>query len=122
MKLLKTVPLLPIAIGAVIVTGCASKPAEPTVADRMRGHAADIQREADLKSSLAQQWEQGGALIATGTRRVDEGERRMREAEREMEKARAQVARGRNEVSEGEQLVEDAEQKFRQEFPELKLN
>ncbi len=122
MQSLKVSQCLSLVLGAVLLTGCASKPAEPTVADRMRGHAADVQQSADLKDSLAQQWERGGALLATGNRNVEEGERRLRAAERDVERAREQIKRGRGEVSEGQKLVRDAEQRFSREFPGLELN
>lgn len=122
MKRLTVIPWLPMALAATIVAGCASEPAAPTVADRMRGHAADMQQEADLKSALAQQWERGRELAAAGNRKIEEGERRMRAAERDMEKAREQVRSGRSELKEGQKLVEEAEQRFRREFPGLDLN
>lgn len=121
MKPLDAIPSLAVVLGAAIITGCASEPAAPTVADRMRGHAAEVQQEADLKGSLAKQWERGSKLVATGSRRVEEGEQRLQAAKREQEKAREQIERGRSEMREGRELVEDAEQRFQQQFPGLEL-
>lgn len=122
MKALTLIPWLPMALGTAIIGGCASEPTAPTVADRMRGHASEIQKEADLKSSLAQQWERGRELAGTGNRKIEEGERRLRAAERDMERAREQIRNGRSEVREGQKLVQEAEQRFRREFPGLELN
>lgn len=122
MKHVGTSPYLALALVAALLSGCASKPAEPTTADLMRGHASDEQESVDRKSMLAERWERGKKLGAEGSKRIQDGEERLQKAEREAEKARQQIERGKREITEGSKLVREAEQRFREEFPDMKLD
>lgn len=92
--------------------GCA--PTEPTPADFMRGHAAELQSEVDLRDELARDWDRGEWLIKTGERHVKVGEEQMAEGKENIE-------RGNQEILEGRMLIERSEGMFRESFPGLKL-
>ncbi|MGY6587038.1 MAG: hypothetical protein ACXIUB_01995 [Wenzhouxiangella sp.] len=103
---------------ALALSACASK--QPTMADEMREAAAGVQAEADRQAALAEDWERGQALIASGERKISRGERRVSDAERALSRGRDEIAEGRRELDEGRRLVERSERAFReiQQAPE----
>lgn len=106
-----------LAAGLVMfsLSGCMGGPeAPPTTADLMRGHAADVQSEVDLKNQLAEDWERGAELVRTGRERVNENEQSIREANE-------QIEQGKREIAEGNRLMEKSENAFRENFPGLAL-
>lgn len=109
-----------ISIGLCLLAlvGCAGN---PTSSDRMREHAAEDQVEVDLKKQIANKLEKGEKLVATGEKRVKEGEKRVREAERNLKKGQEEIERGRREIAEGQKLIEESKEKWRQNYPELKI-
>ena len=94
--------------------GCAAPNDPPTPADYMRGHAATLQSEVDLKDSLAKDWDRGAHLIKTGEKRVKVGEE-------QMAKGKENIEIGNQEILEGKMLIENSERTFRESFPGLKL-
>lgn len=104
----------PLAVGIFVLSGCASRETTPTLADEMRSTAAGIQAEADQFAELADQWDRGQALIASGERKIERGERRIRSAERDLERGQRDVTEGEEEVSEGRRLVSESERKLEQ--------
>jgi len=120
MSTLRLVPGLVLA-GSLMLAGCSSKPAAPSMSDMMRGHATESQTRTDLKSDIAKDWDRGQKLIADGNKNVREGERRVERAERDLETGRTQLQRGQRELEEGNRLVQDSERRFREAFPELQL-
>ncbi|MCC5865555.1 MAG: hypothetical protein JJU31_10580 [Wenzhouxiangella sp.] len=104
----------PLAAGILILGGCASRETTPTLADEMRSTAAGIQAEADQFAELADQWDQGQKLIASGERKVDRGQRRITSAQRDLERGQREVAEGEEEISEGRRLVSESERKLEQ--------
>ena len=92
--------------------GCA--PTEPTPADYMRGHAAALQSEVELKDSLARDWDRGARLIKTGEKRVKVGEE-------QVAKGKENIETGNQEILEGRMLIENSERAFHENFPGLKL-
>lgn len=114
-----------ICLTFLVLAGCASK---PTAADFMRGHATEVQAQADLKSQLAKDWDRGSKLVASGEKRVRDGEKRVRDAERRVESAERDIKigqdnieYGRREIAEGQQLINESETIFTENFPGLKL-
>lgn len=101
-----------LAFGALYLTGCGGRETTPTLADEMRGSAADIQVEADRHGQLAEDWERGQSLIASGERKIERGERRIQSAESDLERGRREVSEGEAELREGRRLVEESEQMF----------
>ena len=97
-----------------MLSGCASRETTPSLADKMRSNAAGIQAEADQFAELADQWDRGQALIASGERKIERGERRIRSAERGLERGQREVTEGEDEVSEGRRLVSENERKLEQ--------
>jgi len=93
--------------------GCAA-PSDPTPADYMRGHAAALQSEVDLKDSLAKDWDRGDHLIKTGEKRVKVGEE-------QVAKGKENIEIGNQEILEGRMLIENSERMFHESFPGLKL-
>ncbi len=106
--------LLMLTIPLLQLTGCASREKAPTIADEMRGVAADIRSEADRRAQLADDWERGQSLITSGERTIDRGERRIEAAERELERGRREIQDGEAELSEGRRLVAESERRFEQ--------
>lgn len=113
-----------VLIGAVVAltAGCASKPVQPTLGDAMREHSEDMQREADTRQQLAEDWERGAALVKAGEKKVERGEQLIREAEELLEKGTRQVERGTREIAEGRALKTTSERLFRELFPDLSLD
>lgn len=110
------------SIFLLVLSGCASK---PTTADLMRGHAAELQEEVDLRNQFAKEWEKGTKLISSGEKRVDDGEKRVKSAERDLKSAQrdlkegqADIKNGTRDIAEGQRLVRESERKFRENFPE----
>ncbi|MFU8832089.1 MAG: hypothetical protein ACNA7J_08030 [Wenzhouxiangella sp.] len=105
-----------LALAAILIqlTGCASRETAPTLADEMRGSAAEVQVEADRRAQLAEDWERGQSLITSGQRKLDRGERRIEAAERDLERGRNEVEEGQAELSEGRRLVAESERQFEQ--------
>ncbi|MDO9264803.1 MAG: hypothetical protein Q7U02_12620 [Desulfosalsimonadaceae bacterium] len=101
-----------LAMLSSILAGCA--PTEPTKADYMRGHAAALQSEVDLRDSLAKDWDRGARLIKTGEKRVKVGEE-------QMAKGKENIEIGNQEILEGRMLIENSERMFHETFPGLKL-
>ncbi len=117
--------LLPLSL----LVACASKPAEPSMADLMREHKTELQAQIDLKTELARSWDQGTAQGADAARRLQDAERRARDAERrqrsaeaDLRKAREDAERARRDADAARQRVADSERRFREAFPELSLS
>lgn len=100
--------------GLLLLAGCAIRDTTPTLADEMRGSAAEVQQEADRRARLAEDWERGQSLIASGQKKLERGENRIESAERDLERGRREVREGRDELSEGRRLVAESERRFEQ--------
>lgn len=111
-------------VGAILLLagGCASNPAEPTLADSMREHSAEQQRQSDAKQQLARDWERGAELVQSGEKLVARGEERIEAAEKAMEKGTSEIERGNEQILEGEELKTRSERRFREQFPDLPLD
>lgn len=110
------------AIAAIfMLTGCASQPAEPTLADTMREHSAEQQRQSDAKKQLARDWERGAELAESGRELVARGESRIEDAEKAMARGADEIERGTEQIAEGEELKARSERRFRELFPDLTL-
>lgn len=96
----------------ITMGGCA--PTEPTKADYMRGHAAALQSEVDLRDNLAKDWDRGARLIKNGEKRVKVGEE-------QMAKGKENIEIGNQEILEGRMLMDNSERMFHESFPGLKL-
>lgn len=118
---IKPIRLAMIAGSFVLAAGCASKPVEPTLADSMREHSEQSQRQSEAKKELARDWERGSALIEEGRERVERGQQRIEEAEKAIERGTAEIERGNEQVTEGRTLKAQSEQRFRERFPDLSL-
>jgi hypothetical protein len=105
-----------LAIAAL--AGCSSN---PTAADTMRGHAADVQTRADEEKQSASDWDTGQKLIASGNKNIAAGEKRALAAEKNLQRGQEQMALGRRELAEGNALVEAAERSFHRAYPEETL-
>lgn len=110
-----------VAGSVAVAAGCASKPVEPTLADVMRDHSVEAQRQSEIKKELARDWERGNELAEDGERLVARGERRVEEAEDARERGLEEIERGREQIVEGEELKASSEQRFRERFPDLSL-
>ena len=105
-----------------LAAGCASKPTEPTIADAMRAHSDEQQRQSEFKKELAADWERGNALLDAGSKKIARGERRIEEAEEAIEKGQAEIESGTAQMAEGRALKAQSERRFRERFPELSLD
>lgn len=112
MNIRSTLLTTTISISLLGLTACASRETTPTLADEMRGSAAEVQAEADRRAALAEDWERGQSLIASGERNIERGERRISSAERDLERGQREVREGRAELEEGRRLVERSERQF----------
>lgn len=121
MTTINRIRLATIAGSIVLAAGCASKPVEPTLADAMRGHSEQAQRQSQAKKELARDWERGSELADDGRELVARGEKRIEDAEEAMERGLAEVERGNEQVVEGEELKARSERQFRDRFPDLSL-
>ena len=101
-----------LVVTSLHLAGCASRETTPTLADEMRGAAAEVQSEADRRAQLADDWERGQSLINSGQRKIDRGERRVEAAESELERGRREIEEGEEERREGRRLVAESEQQF----------
>ena len=107
-----------IVILLFVLAGCSSK---PTKADAMRGYATELQKQVDLKNSLAKDWEKGANLIESGEKLLKESEEKMKRAEELIEEAREAKEEGTEQVNEGIKLIEESEKTFRENFPGIDL-
>lgn len=105
-------------LAVAALAGCSSN---PSAADTMRGHAADVQSRADQENKSAADWDKGQKLIASGDKNIAAGEKRAAEAERNLKRGQDQIALGRRELAEGKALVEAAERSFRLAYPDETL-
>lgn len=106
--------VLAVTVAMVALSGCRGGAQPTTTADIMRGHAADVQAEVELKNQLANDWERGSSLAQTGRQRVREGEKMIRDGN-------ALINQGKRDIAEGTQLMQDSELRFQQNFPGLQL-
>jgi septal ring factor EnvC (AmiA/AmiB activator) len=108
-----TIILFSLTVGLLQLTGCGSRETTtPTLADEMRGAAAEVQVEADRRAQLAEDWEHGQSLITSGQRKMNRGEQRIESAERDLERARREIEEGQAELREGRRLVAESERLF----------
>lgn len=105
----------------LLVGGCASTPSEPTLADSMREHSAEQQRQSDAKKQLARDWERGAQLVEAGEKLVARGEERIEDAEQAIKKGRSEIELGNQQILEGQALKAESERRFRERFPDLSL-
>jgi len=103
----------------MVLAGCAAS--QPTTADLMKGHASEIQAQADLQNQLAKDWKKGTALTSTGEKRVNDGEKRVKSAESDLKKGQDDIEQGSREIAEGQKLIQESERQFRENFPELDI-
>lgn len=106
--------ILVFGVAMFALSGCAGNEKPATTADIMRGHAADVQTEVDLKEELAKEWERGSELSQTGRERIRDGQEMIQEGQ-------SQINQGKREMAQGTQLMQDSERRFRQNFPGLQL-
>jgi len=102
------------AAGLVVVwlTGCASN--KPTTGELMKTHGTEMKEQADLKASLAKDWEKGDEMVKSG-------EKRIKKANQTIERARRDSERGDRDIREGHRLMQESERKFREAFPDLNI-
>lgn len=96
--------LFALSTGLLQMSGCASQ--DPTIADEMRGAAAEVQSEADRRSQLADDWERGQSLLTSGQRKIERGEQRIERGQSEIEEGQAELREGRRLISESERQFE----------------
>jgi hypothetical protein len=118
-KMLKPI-LMAFALTAMV--GCATQEKAPTRADMMRGHADQVQSQADLQNEIARDWERGQKLLQDGEKRIRDGEERVAAAEDNLARGRDQIERGTREANEGQRMIRDAERRFQTYFPDLELD
>ena len=123
MSYLKILVSFAVAGAAVLFSGCASNPSK---ADAMRDHRSNVQfqaqAESELQEQLAQDWDRGQKLIASGQKNINDGERRIDSAEKNLQRGREQLELGNREFAEGTDLVRNSEWRFREAFGrDLKL-
>jgi len=106
--------ILAVGILMFALSGCAGREKPATTADIMRGYAADVQAEVELKEQLAKDWERGSELAQTGRERIRDGQEMIQEGN-------SQINQGKREVTQGTQLMQDSERRFRENFPGLQL-
>tara|TARA_R110002111_G_scaffold246754_1_gene309470 strand:+ start:507 stop:827 length:321 start_codon:yes stop_codon:yes gene_type:complete len=97
------------------LSGCAS---QPNSADIMRGHAAVVQDQLDLRNQLADDYEQGTKLINSGQKRVEKGEKLVKQAEKNLNEGKSTIKKGYQEIREGNELMLESERRYRENFPE----
>ena len=109
---------------AAMISGCATSPS--TNANLMREHRSEVevraQAESELKDQLAQDWENGQNLIASGNQNIENGEKMMDSADRAFIRGRDRLELGKRELAEGTDLVRNSEARFRDEFGDLDLS
>ncbi len=100
--------------GLVVVwwTGCTSK--KSTTGDLMKAHGTEVKAQADLKTSLAKDWEKRAEMVKSG-------EKRIKKANQNIERARRDSERGDRDIREGHRLMQESERKFREAFPDLNI-
>jgi len=107
--------LIAMTVGAAMFMFIGCRGAQPpTTADVMRGHAADVQAEVELKNKLADDWERGAMQVRDGREQIREGRIKVQEGTE-------QIQQGKRDIAEGNQLIQESERRFRQNFPGLKL-
>lgn len=117
----KAIRLATVLCTLFLAAGCASKSVEPTLADAMRGHSEEAQRDSEAKKALAQDWERGAELLEEGRKSVARGEQRIRDAEKAIERGTAEIERGNQQIAAGTELKTRSERRFRERFPDLPL-
>jgi len=103
-----------ISISLMSLGGCAS---QPNSADIMRGHAAVVQDQLDLRHQLADDYEQGTKLIKSGQKKIDKGEKQVNQAEKNLEDGKNAIKEGYQEIREGNELMLESERRYRENFP-----
>lgn len=120
------------ALGVVIMAGCSS---QPTTADLMRSQADEAKSVAKARDTLADNWESGKALVASGEKEVvkgeslvDDGEDNIRKGQalidkgnKQVKKGKARVSNGNQQVAKGRQMVDKSLVSYRQSFPKQSL-
>ena len=107
------------AVAVLLTAGCATR---PTLADAMRAHSDEQQRQSEVKKELAADWERGNELLEAGRKKVARGERRIEEAEQAIERGTAEIESGTEQMAEGRALKAQSERRFRERFPGLSLD
>lgn len=102
------------------LTGCSDD--QETKADLMRDDASEGQTQVNMKKQIAEDWERGKELIASGADRVEEGAEQVESAQHDFESGQETIERGEQEIAEGQKLARESERKFREHYPEVELN
>lgn len=103
----------------VAFAGCADK--APTTGDFMRMHAADEKKMGQDQKDLAKEWDRGLKLKKAGEQRIKDGETLIKNGDKDMTKGRQEVEQGNKDMVEGTNIEQTSERKFREQFPDLKL-
>ncbi len=104
---------------------------QPNNADIMRGHAAVLQDQLDLRNQLADDHEKGAKLVATGEKRLKKGEQIIQKSERDLKKGEQlidksqrdlktgqdYIKKANQEIREGNALILESERRYRENFP-----
>ncbi len=109
-----------IAILMTFMVPCSSS--EPTAADKMRARA-------EVKSELADMWDEGSEKVEEGNEMIEEAEEKkekaleMKEkAEKLLEEAELMFEKGKKMVIEGTSLKNQSETEYKMKYPDKKLD
>lgn len=119
-------------IGIALLAGCTS---QPTTADLMRSQADEAKAVAKARDQLADNWESGNSLVASGEKEVvsgqdlvSDGEDNVRKGQalidkgnKQIKKGKARITSGNKQVTKGRQIVDESLESYRQSFPEQSL-
>lgn len=118
--------------GIVLFTGCSN---QPTTADLMRGQADEAKAVAKVRDQMADSWESGNTLVATGEKQVvggedlvNDGEANVRKGQSLIDKGNKQIKKGKSRISsgnaqinKGRKMVDESLTSYRQSFPKQSL-
>lgn len=112
-----------IAATVILMTtlvGCATK--SPTTGDFMRMHAAEGKAEGIDQKQIAKDWDKGSELKLSGAKLIKDGEELVKSGEKDMTTGKQNIEQGNKDIAEGTKLMEESEQKFKEKYPEQKLD
>ena len=114
---------LKIIVGSAVImaafAGCVDK--APNTADFMRMHAAEEKATGVDQKEIAKEWDRGLKLKMSGEKLIKSGEALIKSGDKDMTKGKQQVEQGEKDVLEGTKIEQDSERKFREKYPDLKL-
>ncbi len=94
-------PLFALTAGALLLTGCASKP-EPTFGQLLGDRASEYR-------AVKQDWQTGATLKSKGEKDISRGERDIKKGEDLVKRGQRQLERGQKQVQQGNARMQKAE-------------